>query len=112
MTAYHWPGNVRELENCIARAVLLTTDGVVREHHLPPTLQTGKSSGTTKSGTLHDLMMAYERELLIEAVKNANGNQSQAARALGTTARILGYRLRRHGLHRAPLTLVQSSSGE
>jgi len=98
MMAYHWPGNVRELENCIARAVLLTTDGVVREHHLPPTLQTGKSSGTTKGGSLHDLMMAYERELLLEAVKNAGGNQTQAARALGTTPRILGYRLRRHDL--------------
>ncbi len=99
MMAYHWPGNVRELENCIARAVLLTQDGVVREHHLPPTLQTGKSSGTTKTGSLHDVMMAYEREILIEAIKNAGGNQSQAARALGTTPRILGYRLRRHGLH-------------
>jgi Nif-specific regulatory protein len=107
MTSYHWPGNVRELENCIARAVLLAQDGVVREHHLPPTLQTGKSSGTTKSGSLHDVMMAYEREILIEAMKNANGNQSQAARALGTTARILGYRLRRHGLHGEPLTLVR-----
>jgi Nif-specific regulatory protein len=105
MTAYHWPGNVRELENCIARAVLLSTDGVIREHHLPPTLQTGKSSGTTKSGSLHDVMMAYEREILLEAMKNAGGNQSQAARALGTTPRILGYRLRRHGLH-GGLTLV------
>jgi Nif-specific regulatory protein len=107
MTSYHWPGNVRELENCIARAVLLAQDGVVREHHLPPTLQTGKSSGTTKTGSLHDVMMAYEREILIEAMKNANGNQSQAARALGTTPRILGYRLRRHGLHGEPLTLVK-----
>ena len=104
--AYHWPGNVRELENCIARAVLLTQDGVIREHHLPPTLQTGKSSGTTKTGSLHDVMMAYEREILIEAMKNAGGNQSQAARALGTTPRILGYRLRRHGLH-GGLTLVK-----
>jgi Nif-specific regulatory protein len=99
MMSYHWPGNVRELENCIARAVLVTQDGVVREHHLPPTLQTGRSSGTTKTGSLHDLMMAYEREILLEAMKNAGGNQSQAARALGTTARILSYRLRRHGLH-------------
>ncbi|HEX5658909.1 MAG TPA: sigma 54-interacting transcriptional regulator [Polyangiales bacterium] len=105
MSAYHWPGNVRELENCIARAVLLSTDGVIREHHLPPTLQTGKSSGTTKNGSLHDVMMAYEREILLEAMKNAGGNQSQAARALGTTPRILGYRLRRHGLH-GGLTLV------
>ncbi len=98
MMAYHWPGNVRELENCIARAVLLTSDGVVRAHHLPPTLQTGQSSGTTRPGTLEEQLMAFEREILVEAMRNANGNQSQAARALGTTPRILGYRLRRHGL--------------
>jgi Nif-specific regulatory protein len=110
MMAYHWPGNVRELENCIARAVLLANDGVIREQHLPPTLQTGQSSGTTKHGTLHDLMMAYEREILVEAIKNAQGNQTQAARTLGTTARILSYRLRRHGLHGAPLSLVQDAS--
>ena len=40
MVSYHWPGNVRELENCIERAVLLSSDGVIHGHHLPPTLQT------------------------------------------------------------------------
>ena len=39
MFAYHWPGNVRELENCIEHAVLLTGDGVIHGHNLPPTLQ-------------------------------------------------------------------------
>jgi Nif-specific regulatory protein len=101
LTSYHWPGNVRELENCVARAVLLTQDGVVRAHHLPPTLQTGGSSGTTKSGSLEQMMMTYEREILIEAMKNAGGNQAGAARALATTPRILSYRLRKHGLHEA-----------
>ncbi|MBI2193285.1 MAG: sigma 54-interacting transcriptional regulator [Planctomycetes bacterium] len=98
MMAYHWPGNVRELENCLARAVLLTNDGVIRAHHLPPTLQTGNSSGTTKPGSLDSMMMAYEREILIEAMKNARGNVAQAARALSTTPRIVAYRLSRHHL--------------
>ena len=99
LTSYHWPGNVRELENCISRAVLLTRDGAVRAHHLPPSLQTGGSSGTTKCGSLEEMMMSYEREILIEAMKNASGNQARAARALATTPRILTYRLRKHGLH-------------
>ncbi len=98
MTAYHWPGNVRELENCIARAVLLSDDGVIRAHHLPPTLQTGSSSGTTKAGTLESMLTGYEREILIEAMKNSGGNQARAAKALSTTPRILTYRLKRHGL--------------
>ena len=90
---------MRELENCIARAVLLSPDGVVRAHHLPPTLQTGSSSGTTKSGSLEEMLMGYEREILLEAIKNAGGNQARAARALSTTPRILSYRLKKHGLH-------------
>jgi Nif-specific regulatory protein len=99
LTSYHWPGNVRELENCVARAVLLAADGVIRSSHLPPTLQTGASSGTTQAGSLEGMMMDYEREILIEAMRNSNGNQARAARALQTTTRILSYRLRKHGLH-------------
>ena len=34
---YHWPGNVRELENCIERAVIMSTGEVIYAHHLPPT---------------------------------------------------------------------------
>jgi len=99
MMSYHWPGNVRELENCIARAVLLSTDGTIGAKHLPPTLQTGDSSGTTFAGTLEDLVSAYERELIIEAMKDAAGVMSRAAERLGTTPRILAYRLKKHGLH-------------
>jgi len=99
LCAYHWPGNVRELENCVERAVLLAHDGVIRDHHLPPTLQTGASSGTSKQGSLESMMMAYEREILIEAMKDARGNMSKAARALEATPRIIAYKLRAHGLH-------------
>jgi Nif-specific regulatory protein len=99
MTAYHWPGNVRELENCVERACLLSDDGVIRAHHLPPTLQTGDSSGTTKAGSLEAMMRNFEREILIEAMKNAGGNMTAAARALETTPRILAYRLNQLGLY-------------
>ena len=50
MFAYHWPGNVRELENCIEHAVLLTTDGVIHGHNLPPTLQMPEASGLSRIG--------------------------------------------------------------
>ena len=88
---YHWPGNVRELENCIERAVILSFDGVVHGHHLPPSLQTADASGTMLSGSLEMMMSSYEREILIEALKNSRGNMAKAARLLGTTPRIFSY---------------------
>jgi Nif-specific regulatory protein len=93
--SYHWPGNVRELENCIERAVILSTDGVVHGHHLPPSLQTAAATGTKLSGSFDIMMASYEREILIEALKNARGNVAKAARLLHTTHRIVSYRCRK-----------------
>ncbi len=95
MMSYHWPGNVRELENLIERAIILSTDGVVHGHHLPPSLQTAEATGTPISGNFESMMQAYEREIIIEALKNAHGNMAKAARLLGTTSRIFTYRCQR-----------------
>jgi len=98
LMAYHWPGNVRELENCIERAVLLSTDDVIHGHHLPPTLQTAEASGTTFRGRLRTALARVERELLQDALKSTRGNMAKAARALGISERIMGLRVRRYGL--------------
>ena len=94
MFAYHWPGNVRELENCIERAVLLSTDGVIHGHHLPPTLQTSEASDTIGEGTLKSRADIFERDIIVDALKRANGNMAESARDLGTTARVLRYKIR------------------
>jgi len=96
LMSYHWPGNVRELENCIERAVLLTTDDVVHGHHLPPTLQTAEASNTRMAGALEETLAQVERELLIEALKNTRGNKAHAARELGITERLMGLRVSKH----------------
>lgn len=98
LSCYHWPGNVRELENCIERAVLLSTDDVIHGHLLPPTLQTAEASGTVMQGTLEATLGNVEREMLVEALKNARGNCAKAARALGITERMMGLRVAKHGV--------------
>ena len=99
LMSYHWPGNVRELENYIERAVILSTDGVIHGHHLPPTLQTAEASGTVvPRGTLKEALERLERELIMEALKNARGNCAKAARALGITERVMGLRVRKYGI--------------
>jgi hypothetical protein len=49
--------------------------------------------------SLRAQLLVFEREILVNAMQEASGNQSRAARNLSTTPRILSYRLRRHGLH-------------
>ena len=45
---------------------------------------------------------AYERELVLEALKTAKGNQSRAARILGTSQRIVNYKIRKYGIDTGP----------
>ena len=98
MVAYHWPGNVRELENCIERAVLLSTDAVIHAHHLPPTLQTSDASDTVGTGSLKERVSLFERDLIVDALKRCNGSIAAAARDLATTARVVGYKVKDLGI--------------
>ncbi|HQR46499.1 MAG TPA: sigma 54-interacting transcriptional regulator, partial [Thermoanaerobaculia bacterium] len=98
LMSYHWPGNVRELENAIERAVLVCDGGVLHAHHLPPTLQTAEVSGTLPRQSLAAATAAFEKDLLLDALKIARGNRAKAARLLRTTERIFGYRLKRLGI--------------
>ncbi len=94
LVRYHWPGNVRELQNCIERAVILSTDGVIHGHQLPPSLQTAESSNTTPLGKLPAALESLEREMIVDALKSSNGNMAKAARALGITERTIGIRVK------------------
>ena len=97
--AHKWPGNVRELENCIERAVLLTNTGTVDIMHLPPSLQVRESNGDRKDpDKLSSLVEAQERALIIDMLETTGGNQTQAAKMLGTTKRIIQYKISKLGI--------------
>jgi Nif-specific regulatory protein len=93
---YHWPGNVRELQNCIERAVLICDDTSIKSIHLPPTLQSSESIQTSdRPLSLTTAVENFERELIIDALKKCNGNQTKAAKSLNTSLRIINYKI--HG---------------
>jgi len=96
---YNWPGNVRELENCLERAVLLCDDQVIRSYHLPPTLQTAEETGTHQTQSLKDAVDTFEREFIIDSLKSNRGNMRKASRALHTTERIFGYKVKKYGIN-------------
>ena len=97
---HHWPGNVRELQNVIERAVTLSAASTldVADIHIDAPRRTHAESGTAvlPEGMT---MEQWEEEMLREALKRANGNKSQAARALGLSRNALRYRLTKMGVH-------------
>ncbi len=93
---YPWPGNVRELENAIERAVVVCDGSVIQERHLPAALQ--QQAPAKQRLTLAIAVEQLERQLVEEALRDEGGNVAAAARALGTTERILRYKARKLGI--------------
>jgi len=98
LVSYHWPGNVREMENALERAVLTCEGQVIHAHHLPPSLQTAEASGTVTRVSLADAVVAYEKDLIQDALKTTRGNRAKAARLLDATERILNYKIKKYGV--------------
>jgi Nif-specific regulatory protein len=99
LTSYSWPGNVRELENCMERAVILSTDSVIHSYNLPPSLQSPGSTNTEPGTTLHAALSRLEKELLIEALKINAGNMAASSRQLGISERQMGLRVHHYGIN-------------
>jgi transcriptional regulator with GAF, ATPase, and Fis domain len=109
---YHWPGNVRELRNVIRRAVLQAKDHVIRSEDVQPMLGVAGSElvpGTHQSKvptpitqSLREIAEAAtrgaERHAICEALRLAQGNKSQAARALQTDFKTLHLKMRLLGV--------------
>jgi transcriptional regulator with PAS, ATPase and Fis domain len=103
LMTYSWPGNVRELENAIERAVILSTEraeldvGDLSDRLRAPAndgplggLILEVCSGRRSLGEATDL---FERTVIQRGLENANFNQTRAAELLGTTRRILKYKI-------------------
>ena len=107
LAGYSWPGNVRELENVIQRALVLYRDeeAITREHI--ETIVDGGVASTFK--TLQELeglglteaVARIERHLIERALAQSGNVQSRAADLLGTTRRILKYKMDQLGIEQA-----------
>jgi Nif-specific regulatory protein len=96
---YHWPGNVRELQNCIERAVLVCDEQTIKSIHLPPTLQNSESIRCNINAlSLSSAVESFEKELIIDALKKNNGNQTKAAKSLDTSLRIINYKIHQYNI--------------
>nr|WP_320132461.1 sigma 54-interacting transcriptional regulator [uncultured Holophaga sp.] len=99
LVSYPWPGNLRELERVMQRAVKVATDGqMIQARSLPLTLQKARFSSGVLPGSLERHLESIEYEILVEALRAARGNVTQAARNLGLTRRMMGTRMERYQL--------------
>ncbi len=106
IATHAWPGNVREMRNVVEQAVLLADQSTIDAGDLmfhspfatdkePSALQTQGNASDNPSDSSLDRV---EREMLIKALEDAQGNVSKAARALGISRDTLRYRREKHGI--------------
>jgi Nif-specific regulatory protein len=98
LMAYKWPGNVRELENGIEHAVVICQKDIITPKELPSTLSPGRGIDlTAEEATLPEVVELIEKQRIEEALEK-HKTQRKAARALGITERMLGYKIKKYGL--------------
>jgi len=99
---YGYPGNIRELENIVQRAVVLARGDVLTTEDLPPIMKTlpaeSPAGGQREIADLPGQVERLEKELVLEALRLYDGNQSRAAAQLGISERNFRYRLKKWGL--------------
>jgi DNA-binding NtrC family response regulator len=90
---FSWPGNVRELRTAIEHAVVLARGQTIVPRDLPVNVQSGvESAGGDVLGAELTVKEA-EKQLIVRALKELNGNRSAAARKLGMSRRTLHRKL-------------------
>lgn len=103
-SAYDWPGNIRELENTVERVLVCNArERTITAEMLHGLLPSAKSA---QAGALEDFdglpleeaTARLERRLILSALEKSGQVQSRAAELLGTTRRILKYKMDQLGI--------------
>ena len=97
-----WPGNVRELRNAIERAAVLSRSDVVELEDLPESLRAHVSvplaDASASAQPFKDRIRQYEIELIVDALRRSDGNQTAAAKLLGMPLRTLVHKIKQYGI--------------
>jgi DNA-binding NtrC family response regulator len=92
--AYPWPGNVRELKNHVERLTCLDKEGPVTAADLPPELLAHPEGPRT----FEEQVEAFQVNLLLDALRKADGSQKNAAASLGLTYDQFRHMVRKYDL--------------
>ncbi len=101
---HDWPGNVRELENVITRAVVLAPGGLITPEAIAyPVIPAAVAHGRWEAGVpfrdgYWQVLRRVEAELVRSALREADGNKTEAARILGIQRRLLYQKMTELGM--------------
>jgi len=103
---HDWPGNVRELRTAIEHAVVLCRASTITVRDLPATVRNREGGLRAPSATSVAAVVskpgmtveAAERELIVRALKECDGNRTQAAKKIGMSRRTLHRKLHTYHL--------------
>jgi len=118
MIAHSWPGNVRELRNMMERLIVLTQEGEIYPRDLPPKLRTAPSDSAVSSDStassdrsaipdvevsdegicLSTAVSDFEKSLISQSMKIANGVKKNAAKLLNIKRTTLIEKIKRHNI--------------
>ena len=88
LTSYNWPGNVRELENAIEHAIVMGEGEEIVPEDLPEVLLEVEPTASD-SAKYHDQVREAKKRSILDAIKTAKGNYTEAAKILGVHANYL-----------------------
>jgi DNA-binding NtrC family response regulator len=96
---YDWPGNVRELENCLERAAAMSPGPVLQSGDFPPHIRTVALRTASPDQHARILPLAeLEKQAILEALQQLNGDKLMTARALGIGKTTLYRKLKEYGI--------------
>jgi DNA-binding NtrC family response regulator len=106
LTRHSWPGNIRELENVLGHACMMAMGDMIDVEDLPQSIRPpdNEKSGDAAAAAPVDSFdaptsfEAHEKELLANALEQAGGNQSEAARILRISRDRMRYKMSKHNL--------------
>jgi two-component system response regulator HydG len=91
---YDFTGNVRELENMIEQGVALAENGVISLDDVIP-LDSPAKSQKPRSKVMQDVIDEAEKDAILEALREVQGNRERAAEMLGLSATTLWRKMKR-----------------
>ena len=93
LASHSWPGNLRELNNVVKRAVLLTRGNKITTAELTQAMGQIRTDNVLQ---LHD--EDTERQRIITALQQTNGNKAKAARLLGVDRKTIYNKIEKLGI--------------